>query len=63
MATATAERLVVVAGPSRVENLCPGCGPVAAARSFYCQTHIAALWREVWEYRPESRPRASAARR
>ena len=58
--TATAERVAVVA--TEAGNLCPGCGPVEAARSFYCSIHIAALWRQVWDHRPETTSRAVAAR-
>jgi hypothetical protein len=54
----TAERVAAAAGPTGPENLCPSCGPVAGPRSFYCQVHIAALWRQIWDYRPESGPRA-----
>jgi hypothetical protein len=59
--TATAER----GAATEAGNLCPGCGPVEAARSFYCSIHIAALWRQVWDHRPEisSRPVAASARR
>ena len=61
--TATAERVAVAA--TEAGNLCPGCGPVEAPRSFYCSTHIAALWRQVWDHRPETgaRPIATSARR
>ena len=30
-------------------------------RSFYCSTHIAALWRQVWDHRPETSPRPVTA--
>jgi hypothetical protein len=56
--TATAERVAVAVTES--DNLCPGCGPVEAPRSFYCQIHIAALWRQVWDHRPETGPRRVA---
>jgi hypothetical protein len=49
---ATAER-TLVARTAGSANLCPGCGPVSAARSFYCTTHIADLWKQVWAIRPD----------
>ena len=55
---ATAERQGAAAGSTGPENLCPGCGPVHGPRSFYCRVHIAALWQQIWDYRPESGPRA-----
>jgi hypothetical protein len=58
--TATAERVAA----AETGNRCPGCGPVSAQRSFYCPAHIAALWRQVWDHRPETgvRPVATSAR-
>ena len=61
--TATAERLATATNQPGHENLCPGCGPVGGMRSFYCRVHIADLWRQVWDHRPEGGPHAHPAGR
>jgi hypothetical protein len=48
-------RRAVAGRPTAAENLCPGCGLVPGPRSFYCQTHIAELWQQVWMHRPDDR--------